>query len=196
MGNDKADNFQEKKMNKILEGIKHFKQINNVRPYSTCFPTSVCMDLTFHSDNNFDDNFDNEVIKTIIKNEEKHKSKLRNTLGKWTSKYAPYQVFGFWEYYISSNIKGLKAKYVSKNIEKYKEILNTRPLVVSTTLTHAGHIVLLIGYDTIKDGFWVLDPFGKAPYKTKEEKDFNEAYFISGYQWLKKHGLDIDEVKS
>ena len=178
-------------MNKVLKGIRRFGQDNNVNPWSTCFPASVAMALSFHIATKLGNNFDNELVKAIIKNKDEHQSWLKKHIGKWTISYMPYQVFAFWTRYIKKEFPGLTATYVKKDIAKYKEILLERPLVVSTTLTHAGHIVVLVGFDTVKDGFFVLDPFGKAPYKTDEEKSFDQPYFIDGYGWLKNHGLDI-----
>lgn len=176
-----------------IKKITPFTQRDNkFKPGSTCFPASVCMAISYFSANKFDKNFDSYVIDEIMAKETEHKNWLKEKIGQWTWAYMPFQVFAFWEKFIPEKIPGLKARTLEKNLELYKSILTKRPLVFATSLTHSGHMVCGVSYNAKEDTWGIIDPWGKNPYSTEEEKNFLGVSFIKSDKIIR--ALDIFEA--
>lgn len=162
----------------------HHSQRNNYRDIgSTCFPTSNAMTVYTmfkNRSNHFtigqgdflnDKQLDDTLIRDVERNMKRYKKEMVKAAGWWARLYHPKKVAAFWRWYFEKKIGGFKISIHGKNIKKMRKALDAGKLVVSNTrLTKAGHIIVVNGYFKDTGEFICNDPWGRWPYRTKDDK--------------------------
>lgn len=180
---------QPKKTNVILPDIEKYflggQRDNPIDMGSTCFDTSIGILLAYI----FKDGkkYDEILIQDIRGNRHNaalYKQKAIDLVGPEDGNaYLPDELFLFHVWYLKEKF-GIKIRY-SENINDIQKNIDAGfPVIAATEKTPSGHIMPIVGYDLTKIGFYVLDPFGRAPYLTAEDKANNKVIFYDGLDWL------------
>lgn len=195
---------QTENRNKIVDAIHFDQRDNSIDKYKTCFPTSVAMGTLSLELQKLKPRISKqellkfEMDEWILNDMEKNKVEYKNTfvkiMGPWAYKYNPRYFYKWWQHYCENILGGFIVEHVHKpNPIKIKTALNNNKLIVcGTTLTSAGHVILINGYHHKHDGFYCNDPYGEAHGKNNYISHDGEGVFYHDYWWLGSNMLILE----
>ena len=136
------------------------------------------------------DDAEDHLIKLIEDNKAFYVKMAVSAAGRWASKYNPRYVWAFWQRFINKELTGYEAKFrgmTQAGIRDYIECTRT-PIVIGTKLTHAGHIVVCVGFD--EHGFYLNDPYGDPMSRYKNHN--GAGVYVPYHKFRKRmHTLTI-----